>query len=91
MLLISVWQVVLRELVVYVFPNLGIRVSANDENVVIWAATNKGGQLIRESDEFNFFTYISRAIAGDDCCAGVAIERGYHHPKLYFLYAILWF
>ena len=38
---ISVWRVVLAEFVVSVFTNLGIHVSANDENVVFWDATNK--------------------------------------------------
>ena len=39
---ISVWQVVLAEFVVYVFINLGIHVSTNDENIVFEDATNKG-------------------------------------------------
>ena len=51
-------------------------------------ATNKGGELIIEGDEVSFFTNIGRAIAGDDCCAGVAIKSSYHHPRLNFLYTI---
>ena len=40
---ISVWRVVSPEFVVYVFTNLGIHVSTDDENVVFRYATNKGG------------------------------------------------
>ena len=43
MLLISVWRIVKAEFVVYIFTDLGIHVSANDENVVFWNATNKSG------------------------------------------------
>ena len=43
MLSISVWRVVYAEFVVYVFPNLGIRVSADDKNIVFRDATNKRG------------------------------------------------
>ena len=73
---------------VSVFPNLGIHVSANDEDVVFLVATNiiEGNEFIREGDEFSFF--LGRAVAGDDCCAGVAINSSHHHPRLYFLYAI---
>ena len=42
MLSISVWRVVYAEFVVYVFTNLGIHISANDENV-FWDVTNKRG------------------------------------------------
>ena len=35
MLPVSVWRVVEAEFVVYVFNNLGIHVSINDENVMI--------------------------------------------------------
>ena len=73
---------------VSVFANLDIHVSTNDENVVFRDAANKRGKLIIEGDEFSFFTYISRAVAGDDCCSGVAIESSYYHPRLYFLNAI---
>ena len=62
MLSISVWRVVLAEFVVSVFPNLGIHVSANNEDDVFRDATNKRGQLITEGDEFSFF---SKAVAGD--------------------------
>ena len=27
---------------------------------------------------------IDWAVAKDDCCAGVAIKRGYRYPQLYF-------
>ena len=43
MFLVSVWRVVLAEFVVYIFTNLGIHVSINDENVVFRDATNRGG------------------------------------------------
>ena len=76
---------------VSVLTNLGIHVSANDENVVFRDTTSKRGLLIIKGDEFIFFTDIGRAVAGDDCCAGVAIKSSYHHPRLYFLYAIMWF
>ena len=48
-------------------------------------AANKRGQLVIEGDEVNFFTNIGRAVAGNDCCAGVAIKSSYHSPWLYFL------
>ena len=41
MLSISAWRGVYTEFVVFVFPNLDIHVSANDENVVFRDATNK--------------------------------------------------
>ena len=42
------------------------------------------------------FTYLGihastddeNVFVADDCCAGVAIKRSYHHPRLYFLDAI---
>ena len=37
---------------------------------------------------FSFFTYIGRAVAGDDCCSGVTIKSSYHHPRLYSVYAM---
>ena len=47
---------------VYVFTNLGIRVSTNDENAVFRDTTKKGGQLIIEGDEVSFFANIGRAV-----------------------------
>ena len=66
--------------VVSVFPNLGIHVSANDENVVFRDTT-----LIVEGDEFSFSTNIDRPVAGDDCCPGFSFKSSYHHPCGYFL------
>ena len=43
MLPISVWRSGLAEFVVYVFTNLGIHVSTNDEDVVFQDSLNKGG------------------------------------------------
>ena len=74
------------EFVVYVFTILGIHVSTNDEKVVFRDATKMGGKLIIEGDGVSFFTNIGRAVAGDDCCAGVT--SSYHYPRLYFLYVI---
>ena len=76
---------------VCVFPNLGIHVSANNEDVVFRDATNKRAWLVIEGDEFSFFTNISWAVAGDYCCTGVAIKSSYNHSRLYFVNAILWF
>ena len=59
---------------VSIFPDLGIHVSANDENVVFKDITHKIG-----GNEFSFFTNIGRAVA-DDCCTGVAIKSSYHYP-----------
>ena len=70
---------------VYVFTDLGIHVSTNDENVVLQGTTNKGGLLIIEGNEVRFFTNIGRAVAEDDSCAEVAIKRSSHNPQLYFL------
>ena len=65
---------------------------------VVWAeflvfrdATNKWGQLVVDGDEVRFYTNIGRAVTGDDGCAAVAIKRGYHHPRLYFLDTAKWF
>ena len=41
-----------------------------------------------EGDEVSFFNKIGRALVRDDCCAGVAIKREYHHTLLYFLNVI---
>ena len=41
-----------------------------------------------EGDEVSFFTNIGKAVAGDNCCAGIAIKSSYHPPRLYFLNAI---
>ena len=43
---------------------------------MFWDATNKRGLLVIEGDEFCLVTNIGRAVAGDECCAGVAIKRG---------------
>ena len=43
MLSISAWRVVLTEFVVYVFTELGIHISANDEKVVFRDATDNRG------------------------------------------------
>ena len=51
-------------------------------------ATNKRRCLVIEGDEVCFVSNIGRSEIGDECCAGVAIKRGYHHPGLYFLDAI---
>ena len=40
--------------------------------------------ILDRREEFSFFTNISRAVAGDYCCAGVAIKSSYHHSRLYF-------
>ena len=85
---ISIRRVVLAVFVVSVFPYLGIHVSANDENVVFRDAMNKRGELIVEGDDFSFLTNLGRAVAGDDCCIEVATKCSYHHPWVYFLYAI---
>ena len=37
----------------------------------------------------SFFTKIGRAVAGDDCCSGIAIKSSYHHPRLYSLNSII--
>ena len=50
--------------------------------------THKRGQLIVEGDDFSFFTNIGRVLAGDDYCIEAAIKSSYHHPWVYFLYAI---
>ena len=54
-------------------------------------ATNKVGTLIIEGDEVRFVTNIGKAVAENDCCAGVAIEVANHHLWLYFRDAIKWF
>ena len=66
--------------VVYVFTNLSIHVYTNDEVRCVSGCY--------ESDEVSFCTNIGRAVA-DDCCVGVAIKSCYHHPRLYFLYAMI--
>ena len=76
------------EFKVDVFTYSGIHVSTADENVEFRDATSKGGLLIPEGDEVCFFTNIGRAVARDDYCAGVAVKRSYHLPRLYFLDAI---
>ena len=38
--------------------------------------------------EVYFFTNIVVAVAGDDCCAGVAVKCRFHHPRLYFRDAV---
>ena len=44
--------------------------------------------MLIEVDQFSFFTNIARAVAGDDCCSGVAVKSSCHHSRLYFLNAI---
>ena len=55
---------------VYVFNNLGIHVTTNDENIVFWDAT-----IVIEGEGVRFFTNIGSGVAGDDCLAGVAINK----------------
>ena len=88
MLSISVRRVVLAVCVVSVSPYLGNHVSADDENVVFRDAMNKRGELIVEGDDLSFFTNLGRAVTGDDCYTEVATKCSYHHPWVYFLYAI---
>ena len=56
-------SVVLAEFVVYIFTYLSILVSTDDENIVFWNATGKGGSLVTEGDEDCFFTNIGKAVA----------------------------
>ena len=65
---------------VYVFTYLGIHVSTNDEVRCVSGCYEQGRIT-------HFCTNIGRAVA-DDCCVGVAIKSCYHHPRLYFLYAM---
>ena len=88
MLPISVLCIEFAEFIDYVFAYFGMHVSTKYENVVLQDTIHKGGYLIIEGDETHFFSNIGWAVAGDDCCAGVAIKRKYHHPWLYFLCAI---
>ena len=56
---------------VYVFTNLGIHVSTDDEGFVLRDAVHKGGYLVIEIDEVRFFTNIDRAVAAEKllrCC-----------------------
>ena len=82
---ISVWGFVKWEFVVYVFTNLCIHDSTDDENVVLRNATNK---LVIEGDEVRFVNNIGRAVVRDDSRVGVAIKYGHHRPRLCFLDAI---
>ena len=54
----------------------------DDGNVVFRDVMNKRGYLVKEGEEVRFVTNIVRAVARDDCCAGVAIKYSYHRPNI---------
>ena len=51
-------------------------------------ATNKRGLLIIEGIQVCFITTVGRALAGNNRCAGITIERSYHYSGLYFFDAV---